>query len=280
MNRITLFVLIIFSAANVLFSQSFVYLAPGLYRTSGNYSNGKETTDYSFYLSHNITSALYGTANFSSLTAKMDDWTYPQFTAGYHIAYYDFPFTYKIDYGYIKGNFNYTPDKTYNYSDRTLLGGVEFYYYYNDMYFGLSQTYLNAKGILTTDSVKEISVNQTNLRFVYIFSPDLSVTLKPAMHIASDNRKLVSLYGRVNYQASPSLILKAGGFTGNRIYNFDTDTYALFNLYQTQKNQVFFQADYNIFSNYYLTLGYQFTRFSGYKINYYIVGVNTSFTFY
>ncbi|NUN10179.1 MAG: hypothetical protein HUU54_13485 [Ignavibacteriaceae bacterium] len=280
MRRVKYLLLLIILFSGIGSSQSFFYLAPGVYKTIGDYSTGKKTDDYTLYLSHNITPSLYGTMNLGKLTAEQDDWTYPQYTAGYHLAYYDFPSTYKIDLGYITGTFNYSPDKSFNYSDRTFLGGIDWFYFYNDMYVGFSQTYLNAKGILTTDSVKEISVHQTNLRFTYIFFPELSITVKPSMHLSSDNKKFFSVYGRINYQASQSLYLKAGGFAGSRIYNFDTDTYALFNLFQTQKNQLFIQADYNFFSNYYLSLGYQFTRFSGYKINYYIAGVNTSFTFY
>ncbi len=259
-------------------AQSYDYIAPSAYTTFASYSDGKSSSDLSLYVSHNISPLWHGTANLGVLQVSDQGWSYPQYTAGYHAAYYYFPLTVKLDLQYLQGNFSYKQDKSYDYSDHTRLGGFDLLYYYNDMYFGASYTYLSANGVIGEDSLSGLHSHQAALRFVYIFSYDLSVTLRPAASILSDGRKLYSLYGRVNYQPAPEIILKAGGFTGERAYYYDTDLFVLFNQNATQKYQLFAQADYIFSPAYGFSLGYQHTKFNGFSINYYIAGIKTYFT--
>jgi hypothetical protein len=132
---------------------------------------------------------------------------------------------------------------------------------------------------LTADSLEKQSAHQLNLKVEYIIHPKVFLSIKPNLSKIEDGRNLFSAAFKIHYLPIHELLLKAGGFTGERAYYFDPDLLTIFNQNDTQKLQLFGTVEY--FPSYLLKLAvsFQHTKFAGYSINYYTAGVKLNLNF-
>ncbi|HZW38348.1 MAG TPA: hypothetical protein VFF33_03525 [Ignavibacteriaceae bacterium] len=261
------------------------YVYPGFYYTNGNYSNNDYSNSYAFYTSFFL-NKLAPSLSYEKVIVNNSNWKYDEnfFTLG--IGFYVDKSFLKFNYGYIYSTYE-TPSvlnnggmgygqgrrKSVNTSvekNNIFNGDYILYDYFN---YGVSYTYQNQSGVLP------LNVNQLTLRFERNFNYNFFVSLKPSVSIVSDKRKLYSASLRLHYLIFPDLMLKTGGFIGERTYFFDNDLLVFFNQNETQKYQIWAQIDYYLFNKVTLSLSYQHTNFSDYSINYYIAGIRSWFMF-
>ena len=245
------------------------YFSPSFYYTYGSYNQGRVSESFAFYSTLQLSRQFYIINHYDNLTINNKDWDYLQQTFLIGLIAEFFPFYCKFTYSHYKGDFTYLPFP-FEYSDFTNLYSLDLLYYIDDFYFGSSYTHLNQIGYK-----KQIS-DQLTLRLDNILSNDLYISLKPSYTKLYDGRNLFSVSLKMNYQVLPEILLKLGGFGGERAYYFDTDLLTIFNQEDTQKYQLFAQADLSLISDLKFILAYQHTKFTSFKIDYYIAGVKAA----
>lgn len=251
-----------------------IYTAPSLFVTSGNYSSSRSSLGTDFFLPVTFNSQYTIGAGFSAVTIKEPGWEYKQTLIPVTAGYFSYPWQGRLAYTSLSGNYDYKLLTGYNYKDKGGIISGELHYWKDYDNFGLHYAFHDYSGILNTDSLKGITVQQIQARYEFVIMPELYLSLRPGASLLSDDRNLYFLAAKLHYFPMPELILRTGGFVGKRAYYFDNDTFTLFNQFPTQKSQVYIQAEYYPLLNLKLTAGFQTTQFEGYNINYIYGGVS------
>lgn len=251
-----------------------VYTSPSLFVSSGDYSTGRTSSGTEFFLPITFNGQYTVGGGFSSVLLKETDWEYQQTLIPLSAGYFSYPWQGRIAYASLTGKYDYKPAQGYNYKDKGNIFSGEVHYWDNYDNFGLHYAYHEYKGILTSDSLRQLTVQQIQARYEFVIIPELYLSLRPGASLLSDDRNLYYFGAKLHYFPLPELIIRTGGFIGKRAYYFDNDTFTLFNQYKTQKSQVFIQAEYFPMLNLKLTAGFQTTQFEGYNINYIYGGVS------
>ncbi|MHC1736497.1 MAG: hypothetical protein AB9882_00645 [Ignavibacteriaceae bacterium] len=265
--------------ANSSYADS-TYISPSFYYTYGDYSNSMSSNSFAFFNTLQISERLYLLNSYDNLNIKTPGqigWKYNQQLILGGLYYNAYPYFIKGNYAYILGKFNFSSDGSYNYNDVSHLFNLDFIYYQNLFYYGASYNYFMANGILNADSLKTRRIHQLTLRWEYIVSPDLFLSIKPNYTKVDDGRDLLSVEVKSRYLLMNRVVLTAGGFYGSRAYYFDSDLLTLFNQNYTQKYRVFGQVDFYPFDKISVSAGYQHTKFSEFSINYLIAGIKGYF---
>lgn len=243
-----------------------LFVSPSFYHTYGSYNNKAISRAYSFYNTLQLTEKIFLINEYEQLKIEDLFFSYKQqtFVAGSYAVY--FPWYFKLNYAHLKGDYE---DKSviYKYSDYTNIYNADACFFYNWFYLGGAITYFHETGC------SKQSTGQFTLRIEKVISPEIYLSLKPNYSALLDGRKLWSVAFKVHYLFTPSLLLKAGGFLGERAYYFDSDLLAVFNQEFTQYNQIFAQAEYNLVPSLKTVLSYQYTTFSKFRINYFVAGI-------
>lgn len=245
------------------------YLSPSVYYTNGSYNEGRTSNSFAFYNVLQLSSNIYLINHYDNLKIKSNEWDYLQqtFLAGTFISL--FPFYLNFNYSHYKGDFNYLPF-TYEYSDYTNLYSAEAFYYTDGYYLGAAYTHLNQIGYINQAS------NQVTLRIEKILSDKIFISIKPNYTRLNSGQNLFSAAIKMHYLISPELLLKFGGFGGERAYYFDTDLLTIFNQDDIQKYQLFAQGEYSFIKELKLILAYQHTKFNSFEINYLVIGLKAN----
>jgi hypothetical protein len=259
------FLFLFFLFAIILKADS-TYLSPSAYYTHGNYSNKAYSNAATFYNTLQLKQNLFLLNSYNNLKIINPQWDYKQqnFIAG--INYYFFPYFLRLNYAHIKGDYMAKILFDEDYSDFTNVYNLDLYLYSDMNYAGAAFTFLNLTGFNT------LQIYQLTLRYERIISNDWYFAIRPNYTSATDGRSMFSTSIRLHYALTPHIILKTGGFAGERAYYFDSDLLTVFNQYETQKHQYFFQADYFPVYNFGLIFLYQNTKFETYSINYFSIG--------
>ena len=267
-----------------------VYISPSAFFTYGDYSNKFNSTSFAFFNTIQLTSRLFLNNAYDNITIKTPKsvgWDYKQNYVLAGLYYNNYPEFYKFNFAYINGKLGYndsastgTSQYIDNNSDNSYIANIEYLRYSYPFYFGLSYTYFSTNAASTSlgyssDSITSQISNQITLRFDYIPSYESMITLRPNITLLKDGRNLFSIYGRLTYLILPEVLMKVGGFIGERALYFDTETLLTFNQNFTQKHQYFVNADFYVLPKLTLYLGYQNTKFTEYSIDYYYLGIRT-----
>lgn len=271
-------VMILISAGEYLKADS-TFISASFYYTHGAYSEGRKSNSFAFYNTVGITNNMYLIAHYDYLPIKSNDWEYLQQTFLGGIIANIFPFFLKFNYAHYKGKFNYLPIPD-EYSDYTNLYSADLFHFTDGYYFGAAFNHLNMIGEAYDDfgfkGFSKKAVNQLTLRVEKILSYDIFLSVKPSYTKVSDGRELYSVALKMHYLLLPDVLIKLGGFAGERAYYFDSDLLTIFNQDPTQKYQVFAQADFSITDELKFIAAYQHTKFTLFEINYFIAGIRTS----
>jgi hypothetical protein len=245
------------------------YLSPSVYYTNGSYSEGRVSNSISFYNVLQLSGNFYLINHYDHLEVKSSEWNYMQqtFLGGLFIDV--FPLLMKFNYAHYKGDYNHIPFH-YKYSDFTNLFSTDVFYYTDEFYLGAAYMHLNETGY------KKQITDQVTLRFEKILSYHFFISFKPSYSRLLDGRNLFSAALKSHYLVNPDLLLKFGGFGGERAYYFDTDLLTIFNQDDTQRYQLFAQAEYSFFKELTIILSYQHTKFTAFEINYLVAGLKAN----
>lgn len=245
------------------------YLSPSVYYTNGVYREGRTSNSLAFYNVLQLTKNFYLVNHYDHLEVKSSEWDYMQqtFLAGIFIDV--LPLLMKFNYAHYKGDYNHLPFH-YKYSDFTNLYSGDIFYYTDGFYLGAAYTHLNKIGY------ENRMINQVTLRLEKILSDDIFISLKPSYTKLSDGQNLFSAAIKMHYLINSNLLLKLGGFGGERAYYFDTDLLTIFNQDDIQRYQLFAQAEYSFIKELKLIIAYQHTKFNLFEINYFIAGIKAS----
>ncbi len=269
---------ILFSAGECVKADS-TFFSISFFYTHGAYSEGRKSNSFALYNTVGVTDNFYLIAHYDHLPIKNGDWEYLQQTfLGGMIADF-FPVYVKFNYAHYKGKFNYLPVPD-EYSDFTNLYFGDVFYYTDGYYIGAAFNHLNMIGQAYDNfgfkGFSKKTVNQLTLRIEKILSYDIFLSIKPSYTRVSDGRELYSVALKMHYLLLPEVLIKVGGFAGERAYYFDSDLLTIFNQDPTQKYQAFIQADFSISNELKFIAAYQHTKFTLFEINYFIAGLRTS----
>lgn len=246
-----------------------LYVYPSSYYTFGQYSNTTTSKSIAGYVTLNFNLKTYLTIGYDNLKIDYNTGNYLQENYSVSLLKSYFPSYLKGSYSYIKGID--TKSGSSNESvDNTHLASVEYYFFNNMFYLGLAGTYIEQNGL---SSLKAFQITP---KVEWVFSKDLYLSIKPNFTHVSDNRKLFSVAGYVSWNALENIYMKVKGFIGKRALYFDTDLLTIYNQNDTQKKLYSLQLDYIAFKNYKVTVGYQYSHFTSYYIDYYYLGISTA----
>lgn len=264
--------MIISAAFNLNAQSDSLFLSPSAYYTHGFYSDNKNSDAVSIYNTVELAKNYYLINHFDQLLINQNEWDYKQntFLAGGLV--YLFPFFVKMNYAHYKGDYS-AKGFDYSYSDFTNLYNVDISFYTDSWYLGSSYMHSNLIGFYA------LQTNQLTFRIEKIISLLTFLSVKPTYIRTNDNRDFFSVYAKFHYQVSDEILLKLGGFIGDRINYFDSDLLTFFNQEEVQKYQVFTQGDYDILKWLRLTASYQLTEFENFRINYIVLGIKSMLYF-
>ncbi|OGU74791.1 MAG: hypothetical protein A2V93_00850 [Ignavibacteria bacterium RBG_16_34_14] len=257
----------LFSLENIKADSTLV--GPSFYYTYGDYNFGSESQSFAFYNTLQLSNNLYLINHYENLSIHNKNWDYLQQAFLVGVIAEALPFYFKFTYSHYKGDFTFLP-LPFEAADFTNLYSLDVIYYIDDFYFGASYTHLNQIGY------KKQIADQFTFRLDKILSYDFFISIKPSYTKLYDGRNLFSAALRIHYLISPEILLKVGGFAGERAYYFDTDLLTIFNQDDTQKYQLFVQTDLSPKEDFKFILAYQHTKFTSFKIDYYIAGVRAA----
>jgi len=267
-----LFIAILFlgSFAFAQLEEETFYLSPSVFYTNGNYSENVSSSSISFYNTLEIFKGLYLLNHYDYLTISGSDYDYLQqsFLAGGIVDL--FPYWIKFNYVHYKGDYDYLPYE-YSYSDYTNLYNLDFIYYVDWYYLGTSYTYQNQIGFDNT------RLHQLTLRLEKILSDEFFISLKPCFTALDDGMILFSSSAKLHYAPLHNLVIKAGGFAGERKFYFDSDLLTIFNQNSIQKYLIFGQIEYSPSDLIKLIAGYQHNKFTDFSVDYLYAGIKGNF---
>ena len=257
-----------------------VFVSPAYYFTNGDYSTGQSSTSSSYYNTLGLAKNSFVTLHFDDLNIDANTWEYNQKIYLFNFQQNYFPYFLKLNYGNIVGEFNFKPTtdfdyKSFTYKDKSKLYNAEITFYNNLFNYGINFTRIFVEGILSTDSLRKQNVNQINLKIENYFNSQIFYSVKPSYNILKDGRKEFSTSIKAQYFFNNKILFSVGGFIGKRSYYFDSDALTLFNQNETQKSQIYYQAEY-FYDKIKFFAMYQTTDFGNYKINYLTAGIKLS----
>ncbi|MBA4250563.1 MAG: hypothetical protein C0425_04225 [Chlorobiaceae bacterium] len=272
--------LVILFFINSFFSFSQVsgnLLQSSIFYTNANYDNENKSNSFAFYNTLEISKNIFLLNSYDNLTIDNPAWDYNQqmFLGGVSTSFSNVFL--KFIYLHLKGNFNYNASELFNYSDFTNLYSFDFIFQDKINFYGIAYSHLNATGVLSQDSLPKQTVNQFTLRYERILGERFLIAVRPNFSLLQDGRNLFSLGGKIHYLPFSQLLIKVGGFAGKRAYYFDNDLLTLFNQNETQKSQIYLQAELNLIKQITLIASYQNTTFENYEINYFVIGIRSRF---
>jgi hypothetical protein len=246
------------------------YLIPSAFYTNGDYSTDAKSNSIAVYNALQLAEDFFLINHYEYLSIDNKDYNYIQqaFLAGGIVDL--FPYYIKFNYVHYKGDFDYKLFD-YKYNDYTNLYNLDFIYFINLFYLGAAYTRLNQIGFA------KIISNQVTLRLEKILSNYVFISLKPNFTRLDNGKNLFSISAKLHYAPATGLLVKVGGFIGERAFYFDSDILTIFNQNSIQKYQIFGQVEYSPIQQLSLILGYQQTQFEDFKINYMIAGIKGNF---
>lgn len=269
-RSILVLLITLFFVKNIKADSTFV--SPSIYYTKGSYSEGRKSESIAFYNMFQLSEKLYLLNHYDNLKIDSIDWNYLQQTFLIGVLADFLPVVVKFNFAHYMGDFKYLPFP-FESTDYSNLYSTDLFYYTDGYYFGASYTHLNQIGY------KKQTSNQITLRFEKILSDEFFISFKPSYVNLIDGRNLYSAALKIHYMPVNELLFKIGGFGGERAYYFDTDLLTLFNQDDTQKYQLFAQAEYSFIKELKLIFAYQHTEFNSFNIDYYIAGIKANLFF-
>lgn len=246
------------------------YLSPSVFYTFGSYSTNQKSNSISFYNTLQLFDKFYLINHYDHLLIDYNEYGYKQqtFLAGGIVDL--FPSFIKFNYSHYKGDFSYKP-VIFNSNDFTNLYNVDLVFYEEWNYFGASYTHLNQIGSAF------VSSHQVTLRLERILSKEFFISLKPNFVHLDNGKNLFSAAVKFHYAPIYDLILKVGGFAGERIFYFDSDLLTIFNQNYIHKLQIFGQVEYNPTYLFKIIAGYQHNKFADFDVDYLYAGIKANF---
>ncbi len=265
------------------FSQSdSTYLSPSVFYTIGDYTSSESSRSLAFYNTLQISKKLYLITAYDNLSIEDGESEYLQqtFLGGGYVNL--FPYTLKFNYGYYKGDLYYTDSTIVGNNNRnnanelvstdiTHLFNADFIYYFDWNYVGGSYTYINQT------EITPLSAHQITLRLERILTNEIFISLRPNFTRTSNRKNLFSSAFKIHYAPISELIVKVGGFYGQRMFYFDSDLLLMFNQNYIQKYQMFGQIEILPTQTWKFLFGYQHTKFDDFSINYLYAGIKANF---
>lgn len=256
-----------------------LYVLPSAFYTYGSYSNSNSLNSVSAYLPF-FYKQYYLVFGYENIKLVDKNWKYNQENYLLNPIAIFYPFYFKGTYGYIKGNFDYNPED-YKYDDASVIYNFDFIYSINYKYFvGAYYTYIDAKlnqrqGF---DSlVFKVKANEVGLRFEYIPHYRVFISIKPTYTQLRVKEKYFGVQTTFNYLLFYNLLISTNFSFGDFKYYFDPDILTFFDQYETQTFKAGAKIEYTFLDNYKLVLSYNHNKFDKYEINYFTVGVRSSF---
>lgn len=267
-----------------IFAQgTYLSFHPASFYTYGVYDKNKNSVGYSAYATLGIN--YYDAITLSYDNTKIIDkneFNYNQnsfMVSGIKNLY---PYYIKANYSYLNGKYNYKPFK-FEYSDFTNLYNLSITRIYDNIFCGLSYTFINLKGN------KSVQINQPQFLFDYMVSPDFIVSYRGVYsaikskspiyedflvgEISDDNRKLISHNISLNWYLNSTIFTKVEVLFGKRSYFFNTDYLTFYNQDDTQNLHIISRIDAELFQNFRINFVYQNLSLDHAKINYYSLGL-------
>ncbi|MCX8056797.1 MAG: hypothetical protein N3F03_04210 [Ignavibacteria bacterium] len=272
-----IFILFIISFSKI-FSQINLHFQPSAYFTYGSYSNKTISTQYSLFTSLSPNQIDYFVFGYDGINLKHDFWKYNQnnLSVGLHYWIPDLNLKLKLDYVYLKGK--YSDDLTTQpLIDNASLISPEIIYGYYPSFYGIGYARFNQKGN------NKIQSNQFYVRLGYYPHYKLLISLLPSFHLtenlSSNQSKYLSLQTAIFYSPIYELSIGTTFTIGSRKFFYNPDLMVLYNQLETQTGNYSIQLNYNFFKNFVASLNYQKSRFAGYEIDYFVIGIKSSFYF-
>jgi hypothetical protein len=199
-------------------------------------------------------------------------WTYDQSlaVAGGGINYY--PYYFHVHYARLDGKYE-RKDFIYSYKDLGNIMNVRSSYNWDLFYFGFSYTYLEIFGY------KYIMSHQAGIRFDWLMSPSLVISMAPLYSQMSDGRKLFSISAQSSYYLFSELLFHISVSFGERAYYFHPDILTLYNQNETQHTVLGVRCEYIFWEPLTLLASYQSSNFDGYTVQYATIGVKGLLSF-
>lgn len=270
LNKIFFPVLFIFTS---VYSQS-ILIQPSTFFTYGNYSDKTISRQYSFFLGGSIGQSNFLVAGYDIIQLKNELWRYEQTNLALGIHYWitDWRLKLKTDFLLIKGK--YTDDfNNKRLIDNGFLISPEMVYGVYPLHYGLGASYFLENGNYKTNS------SQLYLRMDYYPHYKFLITLIPSFHLISDNSKYLSFQTMLTYFPFYELSINSTFTIGARKFYYNPDLMVLFNQLETQLSNYSFRINYNFYKNLVASLIYQKSKFSSYKIDYFVIGIRSSIYF-
>ncbi|MBI5729545.1 MAG: hypothetical protein HY963_00250 [Ignavibacteriales bacterium] len=249
-----------------------LYVYPSFYYTFGKYSTGGNSNSIAGYATLSFNGKSFVTLGYDNLNIEYTTGKYLQQNHTFSYLQNLFPSYLKVSYSYIGGKYTQTGQTSSSF-DNTHLISLEYFFYSNMFYLGLAASYIKQSGYT------QLNVYQITPRIEWILSNKVYLSTKPNYTYVSDQRNLFSVAGYISWNSIQDVYLKLGGFVGKRAFYFDTDLLTIYNQNETQTNLFTAQMDYIPSKYFKLTAGYQHTNFTGYSIDYFILGIRTAIKF-
>ncbi|MFA5803535.1 MAG: hypothetical protein WC879_02725 [Melioribacteraceae bacterium] len=269
-KRLLFIFLFIFSNNTTRADSLYVYTSA--FYTFGKYSTGGSSNSIAGYATLSFNGKSFVTLGYDNLNIEFTTGKYLQQNHTFSYLQNLFPSYLKVSYSYIGGKYTQTGQTSSSF-DNTHLISLEYYFYSNMFYLGLAASYIKQSGYT------QLNVYQITPRIEWIVSTKLYLSTKPNYTYVSDKRNLFSVAGYISWNSIQDVYLKLGGFVGKRAFYFDTDLLTIYNQNETQTNLFTTQVDYIPSKNLKLTTSYQHSSFSGYSIDYFILGIRTAIKF-
>lgn len=269
--------LFLFSISSLLAQKNY-YLLPSVFYTYGNYSVQTKSQQYSFYSTFSWNSYDYLVFGYDRIdisnNSKSLNWIYKQnnFSGGLHYWINNLDLKFKLDFikidGFYKDNFisKQLIDNGYLLSPEILTGIYPVYY-------GAGYSFFQQNGN------NKIRAHQIYTRIDYY--PDYKVLIDGILssHLISDGRKQASVQLSLYYFPVYEFSIKGSFTIGARSIFYNPDLMVLYNQIETQTSNYSVQVNYNFYKNFVAAIQYQRANFSSYQINYFVLGIKSTFYF-
>lgn len=248
------------------------YFIPSFYYTYGSYTNSTNSNEYSSYLISGFGNYNFLVLGYDRIYLRNPLWNYKQdnFATGLSLSFNKLKT--KLDFLYINGfyddNFISKP-----LIDNGYLLSPEISYGVYPLYYGIGYALFIQKGN------NKIASNQLYLRTDYYPHYKLLLSSLLSSHSISNRKELISLQVKVAYQLYWNLFLRLSFTVGARALFYNPDLMVLFNQLDTQTSFYSTQIEYTLRNFFTATLSYQKTKFSEYKVDYFVFGLKKIITY-
>jgi hypothetical protein len=262
-------------------------LRPGAFATFGDYTNGGTSREFSGFVTYAVNNRQYFTVGYSDESISFPESKYHQQMPVGGVLLSRLPFSVKVYYAHIVGNYTYKPFRGFDYDDRAdvVSGEVAFTRY--PFTFGVAYAHFTGNGLSYADNfmgkAPKQNADQLTGRISVALSPRWTVIARPNVVRVKDGRNLTSLAMKLVYLPHRRWTATGGGFIGERAYYFDNDLLTIFNQNDTQRGMIFGEAEFRAGKGFSLTAEYLYTRFAytpvfpapgrDYDIRYVVAGI-------